>query len=188
MFIESGEIACWTQNKPNSWFGVDLGANRSFVPSYYAFRYASQGNQCFPRNWILQAANQLGGDMTSPTSPNWVILSVHTNDQTLNSPHQWGSWPIKEPSRGFRYFRIIQTGPNSYSKPSLTGAWKHVFVACGFELYGKLLGQSDTQEHTFTNTQTQPQNVTPPQDPPKENVDSDDDDSDHSSDDDDLSE
>ena len=29
------------------------------MPNYYSFRYASQGNHCCPRNWILQGANQL---------------------------------------------------------------------------------------------------------------------------------
>jgi len=72
-------------------------------------------------------------------APNWTNLSIHVNDHSFNTPHGWASWKLKEPQNGFRYFRIIQTGPNSYSKDSASGAWKHTLVACGFELYGRLL-------------------------------------------------
>lgn len=59
LFIDPSDVFCWTQNKPYSWYLVDLGSARQFIPNHYSFRYGSSGTVCFPRNWILQATNQL---------------------------------------------------------------------------------------------------------------------------------
>jgi hypothetical protein len=56
-FISRDKVCNWTTNVPNSWFCVDLGPNRSVLPTHYTLGYASGGNSCVPRHWVLQASN-----------------------------------------------------------------------------------------------------------------------------------
>lgn len=134
-FIKRGEIFCWTQNRPFSWFMVDFGSGRRITPTYYAFRYGSGGSACCPRNWLLQGATLLFDQTFNPDSPDWTTLSTHKNDQTFREPHAIASFPIDDCQESFRYFRIIQTGPNCFTGGS---GWKDVLVASGFEIYGTL--------------------------------------------------
>ena len=48
------------------------------------------------------------------------MLSKHTNDETLSGSFAVGCWEVDSvPDRGFRYFRITQTGPNSKGNEKL---------------------------------------------------------------------
>jgi len=73
------------------------------------------------RNWSLQGSND---------GKNWTLLKKHVNDNTLNSNFGTASWPVKEATRNFRHFRVLQTGHNSSGNNFLS--------LSGFELYGEL--------------------------------------------------
>jgi hypothetical protein len=52
-------VFAWTRNEPFSWFAVDFGEERRIQPTHYSLRYGSSGDYCCPRNWLLQATNQV---------------------------------------------------------------------------------------------------------------------------------
>eukprot|EP01118_Nematostelium_gracile_P016121 TRINITY_DN6606_c0_g1_i1.p1 TRINITY_DN6606_c0_g1~~TRINITY_DN6606_c0_g1_i1.p1 ORF type:complete len:426 (-),score=90.71 TRINITY_DN6606_c0_g1_i1:15-1292(-) len=58
-FISKDMNHHWTQNEKFAWFAVDLGKDRSCRPTHYSLRYGSGGNLCCPRNWLLQATNDV---------------------------------------------------------------------------------------------------------------------------------
>lgn len=141
-FIARDNVFCWTNNKPNSWFCVDLGINRKLIPSKYTLRYGSSGSYCCPRNWILQGAVKLSKNMNDLNSPDWVTLREHVDDKSLNGSFATFSWDIEDPktAEGFRYFRVLQTGPNSFqAPPNKPDEWSNAFVVSGLELYGELI-------------------------------------------------
>lgn len=41
--------------------------------------------------------------------------------------------------QAYRYFRVIQTGPNTYFNNGLEDTWSNVLVLSRFEIYGTLL-------------------------------------------------
>jgi len=155
-FISRDKTCNWTMNIPNSWFSVDLGTNKFVWPTHYSVGYASGGNLCVPRNWKLQATNNIGqaGDTGEA---NWDTLREHVNDTTLNFDYEIATWEVKA-AKAYRYFRAIQSGPNAYS-PNTEEAdgWSQVLAINGFELYGTLysgeppkdLG-NDTQKRRFS--------------------------------------
>jgi hypothetical protein len=110
----------WTKDVPASWFCIDLGRNRSVVPTYYTLRHGGNYKADSLRTWDFQG---------STDGVQWSLLLRHTNDQSLNGPFATCSWPIKA-SVGYRYFRILQTGHNSSNHNFL--------VISGIELYGEL--------------------------------------------------
>jgi len=44
----------------------------------------------------------------------WTILRNHQGDTTLSTPGGWGAWPVVTKT-GYRYFKIMMTGPNASS-------------------------------------------------------------------------
>eukprot|EP00729_Bicosta_minor_P032561 gene32561-biopygen22320 len=113
-----------TTNSVNSWMSVDLGEGRHLAPDYYCLRHGNNGGTHRLEHWRLEGSND---DST------WTLLKTHANDQAL--PAQgWStaSWPIEATADGasYRYFRIFQTGKNSYGSDLLACA--------GIELYGLL--------------------------------------------------
>lgn len=132
---------------------VDFGASRRIVPTYYTFRYGSSGAACCPRNWQLQGAVSLPADWDKTSaysdvdSKSWTILRAHENDSTIASSHAAGSWPVNSPStQGYRFLRVIQTGPNSFTSTGDDDAWSNVLVASGFEVYGDIIEQAKLQD------------------------------------------
>lgn len=80
--------------------------------------------------------------MDNPDSEDWTTLSTHKDDTTLTGSHAIASWDLqsKPTDEGFRFFRVIQTGPNSWdSKKGTSDEWSNVLAVCGFELYGELI-------------------------------------------------
>lgn len=48
--------------------------------------------------------------------------------------------------QGYRYFRIVQTGPNSYVAPQdKTDMWSNVMVLSNFDIFGTLIGMSSEE-------------------------------------------
>jgi len=176
-FIERSHINCWTQNKPFSWFCVDLGANRKAFPSHYTLRYASSGTACCPRNWALQASNTGSSGSYDPLhDPNWTTLKVHTNDKSLNSDFAAKTFPLETSGQAFRYYRVLQTGKNAFDPKGGPDTWGDVLVCGGFELYGYLADsknvapppnfspqhQSTTQQPSYGASQAPPSYGGPP--------------------------
>lgn len=151
-FINPEQVRCWTQNIPYSWFCVDLGPNRKAIPNHYKLGYASPGSACCPRNWLLQGSNELTqsdpqyglqGEDTPDKDPDWVTLAVHSNDNRMSLAWAFHSWKIYS-TEGFRYFRVIQTGPNSFAA-SKDDSWSQVLVAGRFEIFGDLYETKSSQ-------------------------------------------
>jgi len=70
----SDDGACETHDIPNSWMPVDLGADRTVVPTHYCLRHDGVGHLA-ARNWALEGKAADGGD--------WQEIRRHDNDATL---------------------------------------------------------------------------------------------------------
>ena len=118
----------YTSIECNAWMDVDIGAGRELHPSGYSLRHDEQGPRGVLRNWVLQG--RCNGSIE------WEIISEHCNDTSLAAT--CGSeayFPLSDvnallDNKGYRYFRILQTGKNSSGKNRLS--------CSGFELYGIL--------------------------------------------------
>lgn len=123
-------------------FCVDFGQDIRVLPTGYSFKYGSSGKSCCPRNWKFQACEEYPDTVEGEDSsvhPQWVTLSNHENDTTIDSSFGIGRWKLPpQSSRRFRYFRIIQTGPNSHT----SDLWRHSLVASGFEVFGQIIETS----------------------------------------------
>lgn len=104
-----------------SWWMVDLGERHRLRCTRYSLRH--DGSSDYLRDWCLQG---------SVDGVSWKTLISHSNDQTLKMSGQYASWPIRDHGNGyrFRYFKVLQTVPNS-SAPNPT----HVSLS-HFDLYG----------------------------------------------------
>eukprot|EP01116_Phalansterium_solitarium_P019104 TRINITY_DN5240_c0_g1_i4.p1 TRINITY_DN5240_c0_g1~~TRINITY_DN5240_c0_g1_i4.p1 ORF type:complete len:1029 (-),score=401.61 TRINITY_DN5240_c0_g1_i4:512-3598(-) len=154
-FLNPEPVFVWTTNKPHSWLCCDLGDKHRLLPTMYRLRYGSSGSACCPRSWLLQASSTLTSRLDDVTSPDWHTLRTHINDSSLNSSHALAAWPIQLPdsvstdpacASGFRLFRVVQTGRNSFPADSESGdEWGHALVVCSLELFGELVTLSEQQ-------------------------------------------
>lgn len=120
---DRGSAVAHTNDEANAFFQVDLLANRSLVLTCYTFkgRDDSAGtNYHHPRNWKFQGSND---------ASTWTDLDTQTNNATIDSK-VWFTKQVLNQSIGYRYFRFLQTGPNSTGAYYLTGG--------EMELYGTL--------------------------------------------------
>ena len=118
----SDDGACRTENTPNSWMSVDLGAERTVVPTHYCLRNDDDGGYA-ARNWVLEGKAADEGD--------WQEIRRHENDATLaRQSFAVGAWPVDAGGRAFRHLRIRQHGKNAGGDDEL---W-----CCGFEVYDRL--------------------------------------------------
>lgn len=131
---------CRTQNEPFSYFGVDLGKDRTLLPFVYTIRNRNSTTHCM-MNWQFEASHD---------KINWVALDqrVHLTGRVdedaylekeqkmLKQKGAVSSWSIDKDIyreigfEGFRYFRILQTSKNSSGSDNL--------ALSGFELYGQV--------------------------------------------------
>jgi len=130
-FIQKKKLSLWTKNFSGSWFCVDLGKHRAAKIVSYCLRYSSSGNHCCPRNWNLEARNS--------SKDNWEVLKSHVHDMSLDNAYEVHHWNVTT-NKFFRYYRIVQAGPNKYMARDDT--WSNVLVCSGFELYGDLQDQT----------------------------------------------
>ena len=132
----SNEGYCCTDNRPRSWMSVDIGAGRKLFITHYALKNDGLGTYHCLRNWELQ------GRLAE--SDEWVVLSSHTDDSSLTkAAFATAAWPVTSEVKlsGFRFFRILQTGLNSY------GA--HNIMCGGLELYGELYQSSSSLNNSI---------------------------------------
>ena len=124
---------------------VDIGANHRLLPSRYCLRHGynhkrgsgkgserGSAEEGALRSWILQAR--------AHKKDQWTVLKTHINDKSLSSDSfSAANWTLPEArtynppdlqNKGFRYFLIQGTGPNSGGTYSITLA--------GIEFYGLL--------------------------------------------------
>jgi hypothetical protein len=122
----SDDGECITDDTPNSWMSVDLGADRIVVPTHYCLRN-DVNSRAVARNWALEGKAD-GGD--------WQEIKRHENDTTMaTQKYAVGAWPVDAGGRAFRHLRIRQHGKNA------CGSHIHGdrLACCGFEVYGRLL-------------------------------------------------
>ncbi len=115
-----------TDDQPNSWMAVDLGACRDLSPDHYCLRhgYGETAYSYVLRHWELQG---------SVDGAAWETLRRHVNDAAIAGALAETDWAIATAvvgGRFFRHFRVLQTGPNSSGSNHLNCA--------GIELYGVL--------------------------------------------------
>ena len=123
----SDDGACNTESTPNSWMSVDLGAERTVVPTHYCLRNDDGGGYA-ARNWVLEGKAADGGGWRSCRQE----IRRHDNDATMaQQDYAVGAWPVDAGGRAFRHLRIRQHGKNAYPNDRL--------ACCGFEVYGRLL-------------------------------------------------
>lgn len=120
-------LNCHTADKKGSWFSIDTGV--WLVPSAYSLRHARGYSNSALRNWRLEG---------SKDGATWTALTTHSNDTSLREPGSTGTWPVDPPAdeRGWRWFRLIMTGPNS------SGSNSYLSLS-GIELYGRVVGVHD---------------------------------------------
>jgi hypothetical protein len=120
---------CHTKDRPNSWFALDLGVR--ILIRRYTLRHARGYGTSALRNWELQGSKD--GTL-------WQRLTQHVQDEGLGQPGSCASWDVppvagdedsSKDVQGWRYVRILQTGPNA--------AGKDYISLSGFELYGVIL-------------------------------------------------
>ena len=131
--IEKGNLAqlvsrnpgeLWTKDVPASWFCIDLGKDRSVIPSHYELRHGRRFKSDCPRTWDLQGSND---------GEEWTLLRRHSNDKGIDGPFESHTFALPDVDEAYRFFRVIQTGHNSSN---------HNFLALsGFELFGDLYEQ-----------------------------------------------
>ena len=122
-FVErnnQGEF-CATSNVSNSWMSVDLGEKMRLVVNHFCIR-DNWNCRSKLRNWELQS---------SEDGQTWSVLLVQNSTAFHTSSSVPTNWPVVElKQNGARFFRILQTGPNSNMNQEL--------VCGGIELYGTL--------------------------------------------------
>lgn len=155
-FLSRTAMNCHTSGDDKRvWFCLDLGVY--VIPSHYTLRYSKSaslsgnpggvgssggdriGNsngllRTAPRNWAL-LASKTGGS----TPQEWVILSMHAQDDRLKEFGQSATWDLQvqevvrkereSSGTGWRFLRVQQTGRNQ------SGA-NYTMSMCGFEIYG----------------------------------------------------
>ena len=142
-FVGRNLVNLRTENEENSFFGVDLGENRTLVPTVYSLRNRNSSSHVM-LCWNLEASND---------KINFEILDTrifcNSNNSQLNKklekernlwkePGCTSSWGISKKIRekfpeGFRYFLIKQIDRNSNGSFNL--------AISGFELYGEGKGK-----------------------------------------------
>ena len=114
---QNSDFFC-TNNSANSWFSIDLKANKNLVLSAYSIQCRSF-NANHPRTWKLQGSNDENA---------WIDINSQSSI-SLNS-NQWFTQSIVNTPPAYRYFRIFFNGTSS--------SGDNVFCLGEMELYGKL--------------------------------------------------
>jgi hypothetical protein len=129
----------YTNNTRNSWVMIDLGETVRLTPTRYCIRHGGSGKGNALRNWELRARQNV--------TDHWTLLRSHQKDDALSDyPCSTASWKLtpkvparspakkgpndKETDPSYRYFLIVQVGPNSSGNDCL-------FIG-GIDFYGTL--------------------------------------------------
>lgn len=124
-FVDHGECDNFhTENEPNAWMAVDLGAQHLLQPTFYSLKTPNVPNLHNPRHWRLEGSN------STTDASSWRLVREHGHDESLSGSCICQPWKIEDVTDSYRYFRIRQTGFNS--------AGDNYLIVNSIELYGKL--------------------------------------------------
>jgi len=112
-------VSCNMMNTPNTTVTFDF-INITILPYAYTIRQTNARDSECMRNWRFQASNN---------GTTFDDISVHVNDATITTKSQSATFTV-EGNDYYRYFRILQDGPNSSNNNYLSLA--------GFEIYGMI--------------------------------------------------
>ena len=111
---------CGTEEKPHSWWGIDLGENYRLFVTHFAVRYGNIAKCPSLGTWQLKGSSD-GRD--------WTTLNKTVKTDLKNGSTTM--WLVDGKVEALRYFRIHQTGMNSKGNFGI--------YLTGVELYGVLL-------------------------------------------------
>ena len=141
-FVGRNLVNLRTENEENSFFGVDLGENRTLMPTAYSIRNRNSSTHVL-LCWNLEASNdrinfeiidtRIFNNVDNPQ----IHQRLEKERNLLKEPGCTSTWGISRKVRqrypdGFRYFLIKQIDKNSNGTYNLTNS--------GFELYGEAKG------------------------------------------------
>ena len=132
-----------TENEENSFFGVDLGSNRTLVPTAYSIRNRNSSSHVM-LCWNLEASNDrlnfeiLDTRIFSNRNNPQIHQKLEKERNLLKQPGCTSTWGISKKVKerfpeGFRYFLLKQIEKNSSGSYNLS--------ISGFELYGEGKGR-----------------------------------------------
>ena len=142
-FVGRNLVNLRTENEENSFFGVDLGENRTLVPTAYSIRNRNSATHVM-LCWNLEASNDkihfevLDTRIFSNIENPQIHQRLERERNLLKEPGCTSTWGISKKIKekfpdGFRYFLIKQIDKNSNGSYNLTNS--------GFELYGEGKGK-----------------------------------------------
>ena len=142
-FVGRNLVNLRTENEENSFFGVDLGNNRTLVPTAYSLRNRNSSSHVM-LCWNLEASNDrinfeiLDTRIFSNTNNPKIHQKLEKERNLLKEPGCTSTWGISKKIRerfpeGFRYFLVKQINKNSNGSYNL--------AISGFELYGEGKGR-----------------------------------------------
>ena len=142
-FVGRNLVNLRTENEENSFFGVDLGKNRTLVPSAYSIRNRNSSSHVM-LCWNLEASNDkinfeiLDTRIFSNVNNPQIHQKLEKERNLLREPGCTSTWGISKKIKerfpeGFRYFLIKQIDKNSNGSYNL--------AISGFELYGEGKGK-----------------------------------------------
>ena len=142
-FVGRNLVNLRTENEENSFFGVDLGSNRTLVPNAYSIRNRNSSSHVM-LCWNLEASNDrinfeiLDTRIFSNTNNPKIHQKLEKERNLLKEPGCTSTWGISKKIRerfpdGFRYFLLKQIDKNSNGSYNL--------AISGFELYGEGKGR-----------------------------------------------
>jgi len=155
-FVGRTAMNCRTLNEPSSFMGVDLGKNRFIMPNCYTIRNRPSSTHVM-MNWVLEVS--INGHewylldkrvfLTNNEQMNQALAKEREELKTKGFSSTWAVDPnqvkkvqknledvTKTRLKGFRYFRITQTGKNCGGSFNLG--------LSGFEVYGSAIGDAWT--------------------------------------------
>ena len=138
-FVGRNLVNLRTENEESSFLGVDLGENRTLVPTAYSIRNRNSSTHVM-LCWNLEASNDkihfeiLDTRIFSNEENPQIHQRLERERNLLKEPGCTSTWGISKKIKekfpeGFRYFLIKQIDKNSNGSYNLTNS--------GFELYGE---------------------------------------------------
>ena len=142
-FVGRNLVNLRTENEENSFFGVDLGYNRTLVPSAYSIRNRNSSSHVM-LCWNLEASNDrinfeiLDTRIFSNSNNPKLHQKFEKERNLLKEPGCTSTWGISKKIKerfpdGFRYYLLKQIDKNSNGSYNL--------AISGFELYGEGKGR-----------------------------------------------
>ena len=142
--VDNAPSSSWsnhTKDTVDSWMSLDLGHNRELLLTHYSMQHGSfKAHMYACIDWELQG---------SQDGQHWTLVKQHNNDTSLLAgatlaPSKGSSanasarvaWQV-QPAQHFRYFRILQTGPNASAMFGQVAGSNRLCISA-IELYGEL--------------------------------------------------